>query len=75
MKDQALALRWVQSNIRAFGGDENRVTIFGVSAGGASVHMHMMSPLSQGTEIYCKIFILKMTNQVVNSKDSFNMLL
>ncbi|KAG4073456.1 hypothetical protein HA402_000680 [Bradysia odoriphaga] len=47
-KDQALALRWVQFNIRAFGGDENRVTLFGVSAGGAAVQLHMMSPLSQG---------------------------
>ncbi|KAJ6634299.1 Juvenile hormone esterase [Pseudolycoriella hygida] len=48
LKDQTLALRWVKSNIRAFGGDDNEITIFGVSAGGAAVQMHMMSPLSQG---------------------------
>lgn len=48
LKDQTLALHWVKSNIRAFGGDDEQVTIFGVSAGASSVHMHMMSPLSQG---------------------------
>ncbi|XP_043270961.1 venom carboxylesterase-6-like [Venturia canescens] len=48
MKDQAQSIRWVHENIASFGGDPNRVTIFGESAGGASVHYHMISPLSQG---------------------------
>ncbi|XP_035787947.1 venom carboxylesterase-6-like [Anopheles albimanus] len=48
MKDQVLALRWVQKNIRAFGGDPQLVTIFGESAGGASVQYHMLSPVSRG---------------------------
>ncbi|XP_044018144.1 venom carboxylesterase-6-like [Aphidius gifuensis] len=48
MKDQAQSIRWVNENIAAFGGDPNRVTIFGESAGGASVHYHMMSKLSRG---------------------------
>ncbi|XP_058066385.1 juvenile hormone esterase-like [Anopheles bellator] len=48
MKDQVLALRWVQRNIRPFGGDPRRVTIFGDSSAGASVQYHMISPLSRG---------------------------
>ncbi|KAJ9578096.1 hypothetical protein L9F63_025043, partial [Diploptera punctata] len=48
MKDQVMALKWVKKNIANFGGDPNRVTIFGQSAGGASVHLHMMSPMTAG---------------------------
>ncbi|KAB0797793.1 hypothetical protein PPYR_08786 [Photinus pyralis] len=48
LKDQVVALRWVRDNIQAFGGDPNRITIFGESAGAASVHLHMFSPLSRG---------------------------
>jgi hypothetical protein len=49
LKDQVAALKWVQNNIAALGGNPNSVTIFGQSAGGACVHLHMMSPLSTGT--------------------------
>lgn len=48
MKDQVLAMRWVQQNIVAFGGDPNSVTLAGFSAGSASVHFHVLSPLSKG---------------------------
>lgn len=46
--DQNLALKWVQQFINAFGGDSSKVTIFGQSAGGASVSFHVISPLSKG---------------------------
>ncbi|KAH8314429.1 hypothetical protein KR059_006557, partial [Drosophila kikkawai] len=48
LKDQNLALRWVQRNIRFFGGDPHQVTIFGQSAGGVAAHMHLLSPRSRG---------------------------
>ena len=43
--DQILALQWVQQHIRNFGGDPNKVTISGESAGSASVGHLMLSPL------------------------------
>ncbi|KAK8720496.1 hypothetical protein OTU49_013278 [Cherax quadricarinatus] len=48
LKDQTLALQWVQKNIHNFGGDKSKVTIMGQSAGAASVHYHILSPKSSG---------------------------
>lgn len=48
LKDQVLALKWIQEHIVSFGGDKQQVTIAGNSAGGASVHLHYLSPLSHG---------------------------
>jgi para-nitrobenzyl esterase len=46
--DQIAALKWVQQNIAAFGGDPKNVTIFGFSAGGVSIHALMTIPSAGG---------------------------
>ncbi|XP_060525766.1 carboxylic ester hydrolase-like [Cylas formicarius] len=48
LRDQIAALRWIRENIRYFGGDPDSVTISGMSAGGASVHLHYLMPGSAG---------------------------
>ncbi|XP_044266039.1 juvenile hormone esterase-like isoform X1 [Tribolium madens] len=48
LKDMVLALKWVQKNIKNFGGDPNNVTIFGESAGSAAVHYLYLSPKTKG---------------------------
>jgi para-nitrobenzyl esterase len=48
LMDQQAALRWVQQNIRQFGGNPRNVTIFGESAGGLSVLAQLVSPAARG---------------------------
>ncbi|MCB1616058.1 MAG: carboxylesterase family protein [Pseudomonadales bacterium] len=48
IQDQRAALQWVKANIAQFGGDPENITIFGESAGGWSVCLHMISPESAG---------------------------
>ncbi|CAL8091987.1 unnamed protein product [Orchesella dallaii] len=47
-KDQVMVLRWVKDNVASYGGDPNRVTIFGNSGGAVCVSMLMVSPLTAG---------------------------
>lgn len=48
--DQIAALLWVQENIEAFGGDPNRITVFGHGSGAACASLLMLSPMAQSGE-------------------------
>ncbi|CAL8121638.1 unnamed protein product [Orchesella dallaii] len=48
LKDQSILLKWVQDNIKSFGGDPDKVTLGGANAGAVSVHLHMLSEYSKG---------------------------
>lgn len=65
--DQYQALKWVQENIEAFGGDPTTVTIAGLSAGSISVHSHVLSPMSQG--LYKRAIMMSGT---ANTADFFD---
>lgn len=54
LKDQLLAMQWIKDNIEAFGGDPEKITLFGESAGGHSVDLHL---LSQKEKLYNKVII------------------
>lgn len=51
LKDQRLGLKWVKDNIKQFGGDPHKVTLFGQSAGAASVGLHILSKTSAGNYV------------------------
>lgn len=47
--DQYFSLLWVRENIRFFGGDPQKITLFGHDSGAASVVLHMVSPRTAGS--------------------------
>lgn len=46
--DQYFSMLWVREHIKNFGGDSDKITLFGHSAGAASVALHMISPRTAG---------------------------
>lgn len=48
LKDQILALQWIKNNIENFGGDPNRITLIGQSAGSASISYLLQAPQTKG---------------------------
>jgi len=48
LRDQLMALKWIKKHIAEFGGNPKSVTLMGLSAGGASVHYLLLSPLAKG---------------------------
>jgi hypothetical protein len=64
LKDQVMALRWVQQNIAVFGGDPDNVTLFGQSAGGVSVQYHMLSPMSKGMNNLISIILFDLEQRI-----------
>lgn len=55
--DQRMAMQWIQDEIEAFGGDPNKVTLWGQSAGSFAIGMHLVSEGSQETNLYDKVIM------------------
>lgn len=60
--DQIAALDWIQENILSMGGDPSRVTIMGESAGGASVSILALSPLTESIFGQLTVFVAAVQN-------------
>ncbi|XP_076266717.1 cholinesterase 2-like [Rhynchophorus ferrugineus] len=48
IKDQILAIKWIKDNIRSFGGDNERITVGGQSAGASCVNLLFLVPQARG---------------------------
>nr|AIA85924.1 coesterase [uncultured bacterium] len=60
LKDQIMALKWVQENIERFGGDKDSITVFGQSAGAGATSYLSLIPETKGN-FHFKVFILLST--------------
>lgn len=67
LKDQILALKWVQKNIAQFGGDPGRVTLMGESAGGSAAAALMASPAAEG--LFHRVILQSAPVLVVHSRE------
>lgn len=66
--DQYFAMLWVRENIRPFGGDPDKITLFGHSSGAASVVLHMVSPRTAGTGFIQRVYV---SNKAVKTSSNF----
>ncbi|OQR68438.1 liver carboxylesterase 1-like [Tropilaelaps mercedesae] len=55
--DQRLALQWIQNHIAAFGGNPQKVTLLGVSAGAMSISAHIVSPLNKDANLFQNVIV------------------
>lgn len=73
IRDQILALKWIKDNIIYFGGNPESITITGMSAGGASVQLHYLSPLSKGIlPLYTRMSCFFLLTFIVHALGLFN---